>query len=83
MASPIGRITILAAWLLLTSLPLQSQRGRPLQPEFTGSPVPAGPNVNEFTGDFTYGLPVMTVPEIIRKQLHDLAILSSRSKPER
>lgn len=38
------------------------QGGSPVQPEYTGQPVPAGPSVNEFTGDFSYGLPVLTVP---------------------
>ena len=41
---------------------LYGQGGSPVPSDFTGSPVPAGPNVNEFTGDFTYGLPVLTVP---------------------
>lgn len=53
----------LAALLVFTSVHICfAQGGSPVQAEYTGQPVPAGPNVNEFTGDFTYGLPVLTVP---------------------
>ncbi len=38
---------------------LFAQGGSPVQPEFVDSPVPAGPNVNDFTGDFTYGVPIL------------------------
>ncbi len=62
MQSPTHKLPTLTALLVLSATTLLAQGGGPLQPEFTGSPVPAGPNVNEFTGDFTYGLPVMTVP---------------------
>lgn len=39
-----------------------AQDGSPVQPEFVSPPVPAGPSVNQFTGDFTFGLPILTVP---------------------
>ncbi len=62
MYSPqqILRLVIIMAFGLPTLL--FAQGGSPVPSDFTGSPVPAGPNVNEFTGDFTYGLPVLTVP---------------------
>ena len=41
---------------------LFAQGGAPVQPELIGSPVPAGPSVNEFTGGFSYGMPVLTIP---------------------
>ena len=78
------RSLILTVAILLSGTPLlYSQGGGPLQPEFAGSPVPAGPSVNEFTGDFTYGLPVITVPGPHGSSyLHDV-ILPSRSQSER
>lgn len=62
MYSPqqILRLVIIMAFGLPTLL--FAQGGSPVPSDFTGSPVPAGPNVNEFTGDFTYGLPVLTIP---------------------
>lgn len=41
---------------------LQAQTGGPVQSDYVGSPAPAGPNVDEFTGQFSFGLPLLTVP---------------------
>ena len=55
-------LTLSALFTLMASADLHAQGGGPTQVEFTAPPVPAGPNVNDFTGDFTYGLPILTVP---------------------
>ena len=56
------QIPILIISTVLTTQVMLAQGGGPLQPEFIGSPVAPGPSVNTFTGDFTYGLPIITVP---------------------
>ena len=40
----------------------QAQTGGSVQPDFTGGPVAPGAHVDEFTGDFSFGLPLLTVP---------------------
>ncbi len=63
---PYLQCRLTAALVVLGTLTLAvdagAQGGGPTQVEFTTPPVPPGPSVNEFTGDFTYGLPILTVP---------------------
>ncbi len=40
----------------------EAQTGGPVQSDYTGSPAPVGPSVDEFTGQFSFGLPLITVP---------------------
>ncbi len=54
-----------AALLMLLAIPLTDMRAQtsgPVQPDFSVPAVGSGPGVSPFTGGFTFGLPVMTVP---------------------
>ncbi|MEP7219927.1 MAG: hypothetical protein ABI876_13475, partial [Bacteroidota bacterium] len=56
-------LTGLFALLVMVVTTASAQTGGPLQPDFTTpSAAGAGPQVDPFTGSFSYGLPVMTVP---------------------
>ena len=49
--------------LPVASIPLFGLTGGPTQPEFSSfEPVQTNKMINEFTGDFTYNLPVLEVP---------------------
>lgn len=48
--------------LLVAGMSLQAQSSGPAQPEFSTPPVGAGANVDPFSGAFSFGLPVVTVP---------------------
>lgn len=52
----------IVATILISIGSLQAQTGGPIQSDYVGSPAPAGPNVDEFTGQFSFGLPLLTVP---------------------
>ena len=60
--TPKHSLLILFTTLVLGTPSLFSQGGGSVQAEYTAPPVPVGPNVNEFTGDFTYGIPILSVP---------------------
>lgn len=63
------RTHLFARWAVLCSAlfasfstQLIAQSGAPLQQEFSQPDAPAGAQVNTFTGSFSFGLPVLTVP---------------------
>jgi len=65
-STAIHRCAILGALalilLIVGSLRLSAQTGGPVQSEYSGGPVSPGPNVDQFTGRFSYGLPLLSVP---------------------
>lgn len=63
ISSPIISISLFTAGLLaLASMTGHAQSSGPIQPEFAVPSAPAGAQVNTFTGGFSFGIPVLTVP---------------------
>ncbi|MEP7219233.1 MAG: hypothetical protein ABI876_09970, partial [Bacteroidota bacterium] len=53
---------LIATVLFCSGGELAAQPSSPVQVDFSQPSVPAGPQVNTFTGAFTYGVPILSVP---------------------